>query len=34
MQRGCGAKRVWALIPLLVLYAGLDMRRTAQWGTR
>ena len=33
IQRGCGAKRVWALIPLLVLYAGLDMRRTAQWGT-
>lgn len=32
MQRGCGVKRVWALIPLLVLYAGLDMRRTAQWG--
>ena len=31
MQRGCGAKRVWALVPLLVLYAGLDLRRTAQW---
>ena len=24
-------QEVWALIPLLVLYAGLDLRRTAQW---
>jgi len=33
MQRGCGAMRFWALIPLFVLYVGLDIRRIAQWRT-
>ena len=30
---GHWARKAWIFIPLLVLYAGLDLRRTAQWGS-